>query len=66
MQNYNHVWLSGQRFVDDNQYCKVMGLDPTLANTREINNHYLEQAPENEEILSKLLASNGLLEEITL
>ena len=60
-KNYNHLFLCGDLHINDERYCEMMGLDPSLAGTPEINNKFLESNPDNKAFLNKRLASHGLL-----
>ena len=61
MDNYNHLFLSGDKVWTDEKYCKDQGLDPSLAGTKEINNKFIEENPDRQAYLTKLYANSGLL-----
>ena len=59
MDNYNHLYLSGDKVWTDNKYCQEMGLDPSLAGTPEINKQYIEKNPDKRAHLERLFATHG-------
>ena len=61
MKNYNILFLRGYRHISDERYCEVKGLDPSLAGTPEINNDFIKESKENEELVKRKLAEAGLL-----
>lgn len=58
-KNYNHLFLSGHIHIDDERYCEMMELDPSLAGTREINNTYLANNPTRKLAIEKKLELRG-------
>ena len=61
MKNYNHLYLNGDLHITDDVYCEMVGIDPSLAGTKEINNKFLEENPTHKTFIEKKYATKGLL-----
>ena len=62
--NYNIAALRGMP-IDDARYCEIEGLDPSLANTPKLIDHFVstqEDPKEAQKYINILLARNGLLD----